>query len=52
MFDFESPEGLQEISHKLNGVTPQSFASAFSQKEKVTLLLFLVNTAHDLEGFR
>lgn len=52
MFDFESSEPLLALAERLNGVTPQSFASTFSQGEKVSMLLFLVNTCHDLEGFR
>lgn len=56
MFDFEISEldeGWQAIvSAKLKSASPVSFTSSLTYLEKVKLLLFLINTTHDLVAFR
>ncbi len=47
-FDFETDEEIETIADKLIGVSPETFSSSLTYSEKVRLLLFLVNTAHDL----
>ena len=52
MFDFEADDSTEDLADKLVGVTPTSFHSALTYEEKVKILIFLVNTTHDLQGFR
>jgi hypothetical protein len=51
MYDFEADEEALIISDKLENVSPEEFAKTFTYGEKVKLLLYLVNTTHDLLGF-
>ena len=51
-FDFEASESVRALAERLQLVTPETFAQSFTKEEKVELMLFLVNTAKDLDGFR
>jgi len=51
-------EGLKDFSYmselfrKLGAQTPQSYAQALTYKEKLDILMFLVDSIHDLDSFR
>lgn len=51
-------EGLKDFSYmselfrKLGAQTPQSYAQALNYKEKLDILMFLVDSIHDLDSFR
>ena len=52
MFDFEVTPEITALVPRLRTATPETFANCFSHEEKHRLLVFLVNTCHDLQGFR
>ena len=45
-------EYIFDILKKVGGLTPQSYTWSLTYREKVDLLLFLVDTVHDLDTFR
>ena len=43
---------MSELFRKLGSLTPQSYAWSLTYKEKVDILMFLVDCIHDLDSFR
>jgi hypothetical protein len=41
-----------ELIRRLGALTPQAYTWSFTYKEKVDLLMFFVDTIHDLDSFR
>lgn len=43
---------MNELFRRVGALTPQSYSYSLSYREKVDLLLFLVDNIHDLDSFR
>ena len=49
---FEENSYISELLKKVGSCTPQSFTWTLTYKEKIDLLLFVVDRMHDLVSFR
>ena len=43
---------MAELLNKVGALTPNEYTWSLTYKEKVDLLLFLIDTIHDLDSFR
>ena len=49
---FEENSYISELLKKVGSCTPQSFTWTLTYREKIDLLLFMVDRMHDLDSFR
>jgi hypothetical protein len=50
--EFDPNSYIGDLLKRVGGITPQAYTWSLTYKEKVDLIMFLVDRMHDLDSFR